>query len=62
MRRRDPAWLAIFLNPPARLSRPLSKLETSAYVILKNDEFPIPWSGVDRTAHGKDAYSKQLFD
>jgi hypothetical protein len=62
MRRRDLAWLAIFPDPPTRLSRPLSKLEASAYVILKNDEFPIPWSGVDRTAHVKDAYLKWLFN
>src|SRR5205814_10622810 len=47
MRRRDLAWLAIFLDPPTRLRRPLSELKASAYVILKNDEFPIPWSGVD---------------
>src|SRR5206468_12518355 len=60
MRRRDLAYLAIFRDPCTRLSRPLSALKASAYVILKNDEFPIPWSGVDRTAHVKDAYSKRL--
>src|SRR5579872_6852844 len=60
MRRRDLAWLAIFLNPPAPVSRPLSRFEASAYVILENDECPILWSGVDHAAHEKDAYSKRL--
>jgi hypothetical protein len=58
MRRRDLAWLAIFPDPPTRLSRPLSKLEASAHVILEDDEFPILWGSVDGTAHGKDAYLK----
>ena len=34
----------------------MGELKASTRVILKNGEFPIPRSGVDRTAHVKDAY------
>ncbi len=56
IRRRDLAWLPIFLDPRTRVSRPVSELKGSTGVILENDDFPILRYGFDRTAHVKDAY------
>ena len=55
MRRRDLAWLAAFTDPFACLRRPVCDVIGSRRIILKDDDIPLPWRGVDRLAHAKDA-------
>jgi len=57
MRRRDLAWLAVFPDPFARLSRPMSDVIGPTRVILENDDFSISRCGLERLAHAKDAHS-----
>jgi len=57
MRRRDLARLTVFPDPFTRLSRPLSDIIGPAPIILEDDGVPIPWCGLNGTAHAKDAYS-----
>src|SRR3982074_2157721 len=57
MRRLDLAGLAVFPAPFPRLSRPASDIIGPARIILQDDGVAIPWCGLNRTAHAKDAYS-----
>src|SRR3982074_1869380 len=57
MRRLDLAGLAVFPAPFPRLSRPVSDIICPARIILQDDGVAIPWCGLNRTAHAKDAYS-----
>jgi len=60
MRRRDLARLAVFPDPLTRLSRPVSDIVGPARIILEDDGVLIPWYGLNRTGHAKDAYSDSV--